>query len=168
MRKLIAIAFMFFVLSGVTQAQQKYGHVNFGNLLELMPEITAANVELEALQETLIDDFEQRRSAFEAKFAKFQSEYAQGLMSRAKQEEAEAELRIEQQELMQAQNNISEKIQQKRTELMAPIVMKVQNAINEVGEDEGFSMIFDVSLGAILHAQDSQDLDAKVRAKLKL
>ncbi len=166
MRKILIIAIAFFMFGGISQAQQKFGHVNFGNLLESMPEVTTANVELEAYQETLLNEFEFKKQAFEAKFAGYQREYAEGLMSRAKQEQVEIELREEQQTLMIAQNELGDRIQQKRAELLSPLVERLQKAIDAVGEEGGYSMIFDVSLGALLHAKDSQNLDAQVKAKL--
>src|SRR5690554_2555463 len=113
MKKTAIIALMFLFIGGAIQAQDKYGYVNFGNIVNMMPEMESANTSLKATQDRLVTEFQDKQSAFEAKYAQLQHDVSEGTVSRTKQEEREAALRQEQQELMNAQSIISEEIQQK-------------------------------------------------------
>ena len=50
-------------------------------------------------------------------------------------------------------------------ELLMPMVERVQEAINQVGAENGFTYIFDTSSGATVYT-GGEDVGALVRAKL--
>ena len=54
----------------------------------------------------------------------------------------------------------------KREELYQPILDKVNNTIKKYGEDNGYTMIFDTSVGGILHGTESDNLLAALKTKL--
>ena len=57
----------------------------------------------------------------------------------------------------------------KKEELYAPLLEKVKNAIDKIGKDNGYTIIFDTSVaGAIVHAQESEDIIEMVKAALGL
>ena len=67
------------------------------------------------------------------------------------------------------EQEVSQKIQEKRNELLQPIMEKAQNAINSVAKDQGYIMVFDSSVfNAILFAEESEDIMVFVAAKLGL
>ncbi len=168
MKKTTIIAAIVLMFAGLTQAQQKYGYVNFGNILQLMPQIEKAESTLSSYSDSLFNAFDVQKKEFEKNFADFQNKVAQGLIAPVERSEEQAALQQKQQELIQVRTGIQQKIQQKRTALMTPIINQVQEAINAVGEEGGYTMIFDTSLGAILHADSAQDLNNKVKAKLHI
>ena len=63
-----------------------------------------------------------------------------------------------------------QKVQSRRQELLEPIFGKAQQAIQDVGKENGFNLIFDTSavLNAILFTRDSEDVMELVRKKLGL
>lgn len=168
MKKTLILICLIAIGSVVSQAQDKTGYVNFGNVVSLMPEVETANQQLKDFRDSLISVHKQRMKAFQDKFARYQKKASAGEMSRVTMKEKEAELQKEQQEIRMNERKIQQQVQQKRSELMTPIVEKVQNAIDAVGDEGNYSMIFDTSLGAILFADDSEDLNDKVKARLNL
>ncbi len=148
---------------------QKFGHVDSMALLESMPEA-------EAIQKTL--DEEQNR--IETQLTTLQEEF--GKMYDAAEEAAskgelsDEEIEQKQAELEETYNKIQEfveisrqQLQEKQGELVAPILAKVRQAIEEIGQEEGFLYIFDTSqqFAAIQHV-GSQSVDITPLIKKKL
>jgi outer membrane protein len=52
--------------------------------------------------------------------------------------------------------------------LYSPIIKKAEDAINAIAKEKGYSYIFDTSVGAVLFAQESDDVMSLVKAKLSL
>ena len=68
-----------------------------------------------------------------------------------------------------AEQEVVDKITKKRNEILKPIIDKVNGAIQEVGKENGYAMIFDSSLyNFILSAEDSDDVTPLVKKKLGL
>jgi outer membrane protein len=58
-------------------------------------------------------------------------------------------------------------LSQKEQELLEPVISKVENAIEQVGDEQGFIYIFDVSSQVILYNSDqSVNCEELVKAKL--
>ena len=68
--------------------------------------------------------------------------------------------------IQQFQQSSQESIQQKRNEVLAPLLEKAQNAINEVAQENNYTYIFDISLGSIVFGKESHDVMPLVKAKL--
>ena len=52
-------------------------------------------------------------------------------------------------------------------ELIAPLIEKVQNAVNAVGQEKGFTYILDKASGTVVYIGDNAiDITADVKAKL--
>lgn len=160
---LFSVSFLFCISS---QAQVKYGHVNFGNILQLMPQIDNAADELKTYNDSLYSAYDVKMKAFEEKYAALQAKIAEGKMAPVEIQEKREALQQDQQALILEQSQIEALIQKKRSELMAPIVKKVNDAIHKVGKEGNYKMVFDTSLGAILFAADAQNLNDKVKKLL--
>ena len=68
--------------------------------------------------------------------------------------------------IQQFQQSSQESIQLKRQDILAPLLEKAQNAINEVAEENGYTYVFDISLGTIVYGKDSHDILPLVKTKL--
>ena len=164
--KLLALLFVFATAATTTFAQ-KYGHLNAGNLLEQMPEVAQADSQMETFQKQMIAKGEQMAKAFQTKYEKFAGEVQQGIHSPVQQQKLEAELQKEQQAIIAYEQEVRQKVAAKREELLAPILDKVNNAIQNVGKEQGYSMIFDSSIpNVLLFVEDSDDVTAAVKSKL--
>jgi len=155
------------VLSATAVQAQKYGHINFGNLISAMPETDAADAELEAYQKQLVQQGEQMAEEFQEEYGQFVTEVQSGSLPPKQQQEQQAKLQAKQQEILAYEQQIRQMVQEKRQELLAPIVERAEAAVQEVAKENGFVMIFDSSaFNAVLFAQESTDVMSMVKAKL--
>lgn len=146
---------------------QKYGHLNSGNLMEAFPEVATSDKELEQYQKGLLDAFTVKMEAFEAAYNDLNVKVQNGSMSPKVQQEEEAKLKKMQEEIVGLERTNDQKIRQKRVDLLQPLLDKVNDAIQVVGKENGYTMIFDTSVfNAILFVDESDDVSALVKAKL--
>lgn len=167
MKRLFFCTTLFLAFTCTSLLGQKYGYINLGNLVASLPESKAADSELKAYQEQLVKKGEEMAKAFQAKVVAYQKSVADGGMAPIKAKEEEAALQKEQQSILQYEQEVSQKLQTKRNELLKPIVDKATTAIKEVGKENGYAMIFDSSIfNAILYLEEKDDIMPLVKAKL--
>lgn len=171
MKKTLIPAFVliaFFSFFSVASAQGRYGHVNLGNLVAEMNETKAADAELEALQKQIVARGEKMATDFQAKVQKFYEAANSGTMAPAEQQKQQAALEQEQQSLAAYEQTSLQQVNQKRAELLNPIVEKAKAAIARVAKANGFVAVFDTSAvyNGILFAAESEDITALVKKDL--
>ncbi|HKK43628.1 MAG TPA: OmpH family outer membrane protein, partial [Bacteroidales bacterium] len=66
------------------------------------------------------------------------------------------------------QTNAQQQLQDKQVELFQPIYSKVDQAIKDVGKENGYTYIFDISKGSVLYFDTSKSTDILPLAKAKL
>ncbi len=166
MKKLLVVLTGLFLVASTATAQ-KYGHLNFGNVLTLMPETKTADETLKKYQEELVAKGEEMAKKFQESYTKALAEVREGKLSPQQQQRLQNDLEKEQQTIADYEEEISEKIQTKREELLRPIVEKADKLIEEIAKANGFVLIFDTSaFNTILFAQDADDVMPLVKAKL--
>lgn len=167
MKKIALIAIIALGFFSTNTFAQKFGYLNLGNLVIQMPETKKADETLKTYQENLIKKGEDMAKAFETSYTLFATKYQEGLMTPKEVSDAEKKLGVEQEAIAKYEQEVYEKIGKKRQELMKPILDKIEKAINAVGDEKGYTFIFDASLSnTILFAKDSDDVEALVKAKL--
>ncbi len=166
MKKLLVVLTGLFLVASTATAQ-KYGHLNFGNVLTLMPETKTADETLKKYQEELVAKGEEMAKKFQESYTKALAEVREGKLSPLQQQRLQSDLEKEQQAIADYEEDISEKIQTKREELLRPIVEKADKLIEEIAKANGYVLIFDTSaFNTILFAQDADDVMPLVKAKL--
>lgn len=165
MKKSILFLLALILATGSVSAQ-KFGYVNSQELLAGMPEITAADSELETYQKQLMAKGEEMVKNFQAAYQKLSQEVQAGLLSQVQVQQKEAELAKSQEEIQQYEVEVQQKILGKRESLYGPILEKVKTAIESYGKENGYTMIFDTSSGTILHAIESDNLFEAIKARL--
>ena len=146
--------------------KQKIGHINTGNLMEMMPEIKSADASLSAFQDSIQAVEATMIAAFEKEYNEFVKLANAGELTKVATERKQNELAQKQQEIVDYRKEVQLVVMKKRQELMTPILDKLQKAIDEVAKENGFHYIFDVGSGALLFANDSQDVEELVKKKL--
>ncbi len=169
----ISLVLLIFTLLGndSLQAQsQKFGYLNSQQLILLLPESEVADKELETYQKKLAEDFQKKVEVFKVDADKFEkAAYVDKTLSPIEIQEQGAALQQRQQALGQEEYGLSNKVAEKRNELLKPILDKIDKAIKEVGKEGNYTMIFDSSgLNVMLYLDDSTDVMALVKAKLGL
>ena len=174
MKKLIKVAFLaiaFLAFNAGSVFAQKYGHLNSGNLIAQLPETAAADAALRSYQEVLIKKGEDMAKAFETEYVAFMNKYQEGTITPAVAQAKEKEFQQKQQEILSYEQKVVNDMTKKREELYSPILEKVQKAIDEVGAEGNYAMIFDTSVIAnnpIVYAADADDLMPVLKSKLGL
>ena len=171
-RKITFLAFAFIVLmasGNPLAAQNKYGHMNYGNLLEQIPELKSGNTQLETYRNQLVKQGQDRAAKWEKEVQEFQKKAQDGLLTGLQIKQAEEKLGKEQKALTAMEKDVIDKVTKKRNEILKPILDRVDVAVKAVGKENGYAMIFDSSLyNFILSAEDSDDVTPLVKNKLGL
>lgn len=171
MKKLLKISILSGVclLAVISLKAQKFGHLNSGNLLVQMPETKAADEKLKVFQDSMVAIGEGKAAKLEEEFNAFVVEYRQGNIPPVEAQKKQAAFQEKEAELAQFEEQVLAMVAERREELLAPILDRVQNAINEVGKEGGYTFIFDTSVfNAIVFSQESSDIEPLVKAKLGL
>jgi len=121
---------------------------------------------VESYQSILRKQGQQMVQDLKAKYDALDERDKRGELSpKMKNDEVES-LKIEEQKLGEAQQNMSKQLQDKRHDLYQPILDKVNKAIDEIAKEAGYQFVFDTSTGILLYADPTQDISEKVKSKL--
>ena len=163
--KSLFIALLLFVgTTGVVTAQSNVAHIDTQDLIEAMPEMKAAQSQLEKLQKTYDTEIKTLMKEVETKAQQYGNEQD------SKTEEENIK-RV--QEIQGMQNNIAayreqalKDLQQKEIDLFQPILEKARDAIQKVGRAQGFQYVIDSSSGNGVLLAEGKDLLADVKKEL--
>jgi outer membrane protein len=143
---------------------QKFGYVNSQAILAEMAEVKQADANLEALQKQLQKKGQGMVEKLQTDYLAIQDKVEKGLLSPQQQESEAKKLEERQAEIAKFEQDMVNQLQNKRNELLQPIVDRVNKAIADVAKEEGYQMIFEQ--GVLLYFEPAQDVSAKVKAKL--
>ena len=163
--KLLLVALVLFVgATSFVNAQAKVAHIDTQALVEAMPEMKAAQSQLEKLEKTYDTEIRAMMKEYETKVQQYGSEET------TKTDEENAK-RV--QEVQGMQNNITAYRQQalqdletKRVDIFQPILDKARTAIQKVGRAQGFQYILDSTTGSGILLADGKDLLSDVKKEL--
>ncbi len=155
--------------SNIFAQDQKVGYLNSQELILLLPESKVADQEIANYQKVLATAFEKKVAQFQADVDAFEKEAAGGGLSKVKIDERGAALGQRQKALQQEEYDLGQKVNVKRTDLLKPILEKIDKALKEVGKENGYVMIFDSSgMNVMLYHDESKNVMSLVKAKLGL
>ena len=162
--KLIFIAAFFIGSTSMITAQSRLAHIDTGALFNAMPEMKAAESQLEKLQKNYDTEIKSMMHEWETKVQQYDGE------SSMQTEEVNQE-RVEEVKLMQKNIEDYRKqalgiLEKKQEELMKPILEKTKAAIKKVARAQGFQYVLDSSPGNGLILYDGFDLLTDVKKEL--
>jgi outer membrane protein len=161
----ILFAILFTVLSLSVQAQ-KFGYLNSQVLLAELPEVKAADAEIQALQTQLEKKGQMMVQELENKYKELQRKEQSGEISPKALEDEAKKLKEQEAELGKFEQQMQKDVLEKRQSKLQPVIDKVNNAIKMVATENQFNYIFDSSAGILLYAQESMDVTSLVKTKL--
>ena len=166
MKKIILCAICAFC--GLTaNAQAKFGHVNTQEIIQAMPEYTAAKTEIDKLQEQYEADLKSMQDELQKKAEAFDKEQA-SLPENIKQRR-QTELQEMYQKIQQSYQDNQQALQKASQEKMQAITAKVLDAIKAVGQTGEFVIINEINAGIpYISTTLSTDVTAQVKTKLGL
>lgn len=169
MNKISKVIFLFvalFALNGFASAQTvKLAHVNTSEVMNAMPEKAKAEKDLENYYNELQEQLKVMLTEYQNKLQDYQAnaETMSNLVKQSKEKElVDLESRIN-----AFQANAESEFENKRAELLAPLLEKIQNAINAVGKEKGYTYILDVATGTTVYiGADAVDVTKDVKGKM--
>jgi outer membrane protein len=136
----LAAACLLFLLPGLSQAQLRIGYMSPQKVLNALPETSA-------IQKKLNTYLQQKQSDFSKKQADLQSQveaYQKKKASLSKEEDQKEQQRLTSlnQGLDQYRQQISQDLQKKRSQLLGPVLDKVNGAIKDVADSMKLDFVF--------------------------
>jgi outer membrane protein len=170
--KLFLASLLLFVSANVIQAQTKVGYTNIELILAYMPETSTMNQNLQTFQKELSDKLQEKQNYSQQKYQEYLSLKEAQKLTDADAKTREEELIKLDQELKQLASESDQKLSNKRSELMTPILEKFQTAIDDVAKEGGYKLILNqttsTGVSTILYGPDEDDVTKKVMRKLNI
>jgi outer membrane protein len=172
MKSILKYAFMIMLAAGfcVSVEAQKFGYVDSGSILEMMPKVKEAESTLETLGKQLQAKGQKMMQDYQTKYQDLERRVQAGDIAPKDQEAQVAMLKEDEAEIQQFQQDMQNQLAARREELLAPILDRIRTAIEAVAKEGGYSYIFDGSpgVGVLLYADASTNVTPMVKAKLGL
>ena len=164
MKRMILIAAAALVSFAATAQDLKFAYVDFTEVIQLMPEMDSARVQIDAAsmeaQETyqaMVEEYQSKAQQYEQK----QSSWTPAIAQSKANELQQIMGRI--QEFEQA---IQQDIQQLQNQLQAPIYAKVQQVVSDLAKAKGVAGVFEKT--SLLYIDPAQMIDLTAEARVAL
>lgn len=148
----------------------KIGYTNLEIVLSLMPEYAQVEKELELYEQKLLEQLKVKQDYAQMKLEEYQTLRSEGKLTPEQQKQMEQELIKLDKEIREFAQSSEQKLIEKRNEKLQPIVEKLQKAIDEIAEEEGYDYILNASnttgISPILHAPPEHNITQKLLNKL--
>ncbi|HNP49885.1 MAG TPA: OmpH family outer membrane protein [Bacteroidia bacterium] len=166
MKKSLVLACIAVLLTGVSALAQtlKFGHIDSGQLIQMMPQTKQADSTLKKFGESLDSQLKGMTMEYQTKLQSYQSKADS--MPEAIRTTKEKELTDLGNRIQDFQQTAQESIQKKKEELYGPILKKAEDAIKDIAKEKAYSYIFDTSLGSVIFAQESDNIMPLVKSRL--
>ncbi len=163
--KLLLVVVTILVSSSAFAQELKFGHVNIQKLVAELPAKLEADKTLQQEAQKLESNLKVMNEELEAKYTDYMEK--RDTLPELIRATKEKELQEINSRLQNFQAMASQDLQKKEQTLLQPIIESVQKAIDEVGAENGFIYIFDVSSRVVVyHSEKSVDVEELVKAKL--
>jgi len=168
LRNILLIILLCVFTAGIFAQEQKFGHINSVEILTLMPEQVSIEKTMKDLDAQWNQELTKLRDEYYLKIKKYQEKMntnmPESIKAALQSEITELEKRI-----ATIQKTATADLQKKQQELFAPVIEKVKKAIDEVGMENDYLYIFDLSTqGVIFKSPKSNDITQLVKKKLEL
>lgn len=152
-------------------AQQKFGHINSSELLQLMPEMKSADATFQTFAKQKQTALEQMDAERQKKIVSYQ-EKAKTVSEANKEvvgkelETLGKEIQDMEQRIGETQQKSEEEVKTKQAELYQPVFKKAEDAVKAVAKEKGYAYVFDVSQPGVVYFEGGDDILVLVKAKL--
>ena len=160
-KKLIA---MLFLMAPIALFAQKFGHLNTMEIMQVMPELKAAETKLQNQRKEYSEDIERLQAEFLKSVNEYEAQMA--TLPETIKQRREGELQEMQIRMQERAQDYERQLQQDYEKEMSLISEKINKAIKEVGAAGGYLYIFDISSVPYINDTLSKDVTAEVKAKL--
>lgn len=145
----------------------KFGTVNSAEVFNVMPDKATAEATLKQASEKYDAEFKRLQEDFQKDYEAYEKLDKDASTPAAIKERHQKDLQEKYQKIQNFQQTAAQDLQKQQETLLAPIQSKLQQAIQAVGAENGFTYIFDLSIPAVIYSGNgSQDVTPLVKAKL--
>jgi outer membrane protein len=162
-KKFVLFALILIPMGAIAQETQKIAHLNYDELVQIMPEFTKMQDSLQRVQTAMENELKLLGEEYNKKYAAFMEESDKLLENIKVRRLGELNDLEERAKLYNQQSQ--QQLEQTYRNLMAPIYEKVKNAIALVGADNNFAYI--LNSASFLYVNPSS-IDATPLVKAKL
>lgn len=163
MKKILLIAATALVCSAAF-AQPKFAHVNFAELVQLMPEMDQVRATLETSQKEAGETYKEMEDEFNAKYQVYQQKAS--TWTPAIRESKEKELTEIQQRIQEFAQSIQTELGEQQQKLTAPVYKKAQDCVTELAKKGGYTVVLDKP--SVLYIDEAQSVDLTPAARKAL
>jgi outer membrane protein len=176
MNKAVAVSKKFILAAGLllltlapnVVKAQKVGHLNFQEIVTLMPEYGNAATEYDLYQAELEDQLKFIENEAVSKQKLLEAESKKPAPSKTKITMYQKSLESLQQEYGYLQQTIQDSLKAKMADLVAPIKKKVEEAVAEIAKEQGYTHIIDNTYGTLIYSDPLYDISELVKKKLNI
>ena len=147
-------------------ASRRIGYANLEYIMQRLPEMKEIDSNLNSTQTQLRNQIQAKSDQLKKQYEQFTS--AAPTMVDTVRMRGEQQLREGLAQLEQMQQDAQVTLQNKQKLLMAPLYLKVNNAISQVAKENGFDVIFTDKVGGVdllLYKNEQLDISDLVLAK---
>lgn len=164
-RLLVVISIVLLASASIfAQTNAKLGYINSAELLNLMPGADTVEANLNVHRETLGQTIQTMYAEYQNKVQDYQSNVA--TMSQIIRQTKEKEIQDLERRIQEFQQSADQSFQNKRTELLAPLLKRAKDAIDAVAAENGYTYIFDTSIGALLYFEKGDNILPLVKTNI--
>ncbi len=161
---LVAVGFL------AAKAQTKIGYTNVELILVYMPETQAMEKQLKTMEEKLLEQLEIKQKYYQTKLTEFMEVRNSGKFTDEQLQIPAKELEKLQAEVQQGLKQAEDALFEKRMQLLGPIQKKMQEKIDEVAREKGYTYILNNAMGSgiptILFGTEASDCTEDIAKKL--
>ena len=159
----LAILFVAFT-SFTVQAQSKVAHIDFQKLVSEMPEVIAAQEEIQKLEKDYTNEIESSFKEYQTKLQNYSADAEnQTDLTNLKRQQ---ELAGMEQNIQQFRQTALQDVQTKQADMLRPLIEKARTTVQSVAKTQGFDYVLDASQGSPVLMSEGKDLIADVKTEL--
>jgi len=163
-KTLLVASILFLGATSLTSAQSKVAHIDTQELIASMPDMKAAQNQLEKLTKTYQADIQTMATELQNKMKQYQAEAS------SKTDEVNGQRAQEVQgmrdNVLKYEQNAQQEMGKRQEGLFKPIMEKARLAIQKVARAKGFQYVIDSTTGSGLILADGPNLLADVKKEL--
>ncbi len=144
---------------------QKLAHINKSEIMQSLPEVKEARDNLKQYSKEMQSQVKNLMKEYRTKLKDFQDK--KGSMSATIRSDKQRELKNLEQRIQKFRKQAQKKVTEKEKALLEPIVKRMNNAIEKVAKQKGYTYVFDKSQGGVLYAKETKDITSLVKKRLK-
>jgi outer membrane protein len=162
----VLVIMVIFVGQNALAQNLKFGHINRTELIQAMPDFDSARVKLEKMNTELTNTAELLQVELNNKYEAYLKE-SKNLTDLVRQTK-EQELQDAQKRLTDFQSNAQNQIQEMQVKLFTPVTEKADKAIRDVGKENGYIYVFDLSQNQVIYYDETKSTNVMQLVKNKL